>query len=140
MPLPPYAGNNIFLSGGLPVLPQGGVMQRLAQGNFGPVPNNTAPPGFTLPANVPGSSLAEMLAAQGGVGAAPANMPTSGILGSGVGQAPPATLPTPPPTAMAPLTREQNRLQVLQRIGAISGGEIPATNLAPSRLGRGRLA
>lgn len=57
---PNFTGNDIFLSQGQNVLPDGPVLARLLAGQFGPHPNDTAPPGFIIPPAAP-SPIAEML-------------------------------------------------------------------------------
>lgn len=48
-PMQPFAGNSIFLSGGQPVMPANAIAEKLRAGNFGPFPNQSAPPGYVLP-------------------------------------------------------------------------------------------
>lgn len=44
-----WQGNGVFMNQGRASIPAGSVADRLMAGNFGPSPNNTAPPGFRIP-------------------------------------------------------------------------------------------
>lgn len=57
-----FQGNGVFMQNGQAVIPPGSVADRLAQGNFGPTPNNTAPPGFQIPRTLSPEELAKGLA------------------------------------------------------------------------------
>lgn len=56
-----FQGNGIYMQDGQAVLPPGQVADRLAQGNFGPVPNQSAPPGFQIPRTLTPEQLAQAL-------------------------------------------------------------------------------
>lgn len=56
-----FQGNGIYMTDGQATLPPGVVADRLAQGNFGPVPNQSAPPGFQIPRTLTPEQLANAL-------------------------------------------------------------------------------
>lgn len=56
-----FQGNGIYMTDGQATLPPGMVADRLAQGNFGPVPNQSAPPGFQIPQTLTPEQLAQAL-------------------------------------------------------------------------------
>lgn len=82
----PFTGNSIFLKDGSPVIPDNAIAQRLRAGNFGPAPNNTAPPGYVLPPSITPQMMALAL--------------RSGILPNIGGQRPPP--PSPPAAPQVP--------------------------------------
>lgn len=59
-----FQGNGIYMTDGQATLPPGVVADRLAQGNFGPVPNQSAPPGFQIPRTLTPEQLANALGGQ----------------------------------------------------------------------------
>lgn len=62
--MPPFQGNSIYMQNGEAVIPPGTIADRLAQGNFGPVPNQSAPPGFQIPRTLTPEQLANALGGQ----------------------------------------------------------------------------
>lgn len=59
-----FQGNGIYMQDGQAVIPPGQVADRLAQGNFGPVPNQSAPPGFQIPRTLTPEQFANALSGQ----------------------------------------------------------------------------
>lgn len=83
-----FQGNDVFLSGGQPVMPANAIAEKLRSGNFGPFPNQSAPPGFVLPPTMDPGKIASALrsnilpniggARPPGTGS-PANGPAGGV-------------------------------------------------------------
>lgn len=84
----PFAGNDVFLSGGKPVMPNNAIAERLRAGNFGPFPNQSAPPGYVLPQTMDPAMIASAL--------------RSNILPNIGGAKPPAAALAAPAAAPAP--------------------------------------
>lgn len=78
----PFTGNDIFLSGGKPVMPANAIAEKLRAGNFGPFPNQSAPPGYVLPQTMEPGKIASAL--------------RSNILPNIGGAKPPAAAPAAP--------------------------------------------
>jgi hypothetical protein len=79
----PFVGNRVFLENNQAVLPEGPALSRLLAGNFGPSPNDSAPPGFFIAPQASGSPLADALRV--------------------------AIPPTPPPAPQTPLPSAQGQ-------------------------------
>lgn len=56
-----FQGNDVFLSGGQPVMPANAIAAKLREGNFGPFPNQSAPPGYVLPQTMDPGKIASAL-------------------------------------------------------------------------------
>lgn len=99
-PMTPFAGNNIFLSGGQPVMPANAIAEKLRAGNFGPFPNQSAPPGYVLPPAMDPGKIASAL--------------RSNILPNIAGGAPPAA--TPPPPGMGAFSSPVDEINQLSQL------------------------
>lgn len=80
---PAFNGNGIYLQNNNPVMQAGAIAEKLKSGNFGPFPNQSAPPGFVLPPDISPQMLASAL--------------RSGILPNIGGGKPPAPAPAAAP-------------------------------------------
>lgn len=94
-----FAGHGVYLEGGNPVLPANAIAERLRAGNFGPSPNDTAPPGFQLPPEIPPQMMAAAL--------------RSNLLPNVGGGAPPAPAP-----AAAPAAPQMSRAMAMRSLPA----------------------
>lgn len=59
--IPAFTGNSVFLKDNAPVIPAGAIAEKLRSGNFGPYPNQSAPPGFVLPPEIDPKVMAAAL-------------------------------------------------------------------------------